>query len=173
MGVSLDKVFGDYMNNALSQEFLDFLEVKGFLTAPASKSHHGNYFGGLYEHSVDVMLNLTEFTQLNGLQWQRRRSPYIVGLFHDICKVDDYIFTPNGIDYNPDARAGHGERSVIILKNFIDLTEEEELCIRWHMGAFDEIENWARYKQASIKYPNVLWSHHADIVASYGKEKLV
>jgi hypothetical protein len=32
---------------------------------------------------------------------------------------------------------GHGEKSVIVLQKFIDLTDEEMLAIRWHMVAFD------------------------------------
>jgi hypothetical protein len=32
---------------------------------------------------------------------------------------------------------GHGEKSVFILQQYIKLTEEEALAIRWHMGGFD------------------------------------
>jgi len=56
----------------------------------------------------------------------------------------------------------------VILANLygVHLTEEEVLCIRWHMGAFDEKENWNAYGKAIEKYPNVLWTHTADMVAS-------
>ena len=33
---------------------------------------------------------------------------------------------------------GHGEKSVIILQQFISLKKEEVLAIRWHMGGFDD-----------------------------------
>ena len=46
------------------------------------------------------------------------------------------------------------------------LTEEEKLCIRWHMGAFDDKENWNCYGAAIEKYQNVLWTHTADMVAA-------
>jgi hypothetical protein len=46
------------------------------------------------------------------------------------------------------------------------LTPEEVMCIRWHMGAFDEKENWQYYSRAVNKYPNVLWTHTADMIAS-------
>lgn len=29
---------------------------------------------------------------------------------------------------------GHGEKSIILFQPFVELTEEEMLCIRWHMG---------------------------------------
>lgn len=32
---------------------------------------------------------------------------------------------------------GHGEKSVIQIMRFMQLSEEEMLAIRWHMGAFD------------------------------------
>lgn len=48
----------------------------------------------------------------------------------------------------------------------VSLTEEERLCIRWHMGAFDNKENWNCYGAAIEEYPNVLWTHTADMVAS-------
>ena len=47
------------------------------------------------------------------------------------------------------------------------LTEEEMLCIRWHMGAFDEKTNWNYYTRAIHKYPNVLWTHMADMVSAH------
>lgn len=40
------------------------------------------------------------------------------------------------------------------------------MCIRWHMGAFDERENWKYYSAAVKKYPNVLYTHVADMTAS-------
>ena len=46
------------------------------------------------------------------------------------------------------------------------LTEEEVACIRWHMGAFDDQKFWNYYTAAVKKYPNVLWTHTADMIAS-------
>lgn len=48
----------------------------------------------------------------------------------------------------------------------IQLTDEELYCIRWHMGAFDDTENWKYYSGAIEKYPNVLYTHTADMVAA-------
>ncbi|MEG2566735.1 MAG: hypothetical protein RSA84_11060, partial [Acinetobacter sp.] len=62
--------------------------------------------------------------------------------------------------------SGHGDKSVLMLAPWIGLTEEEIMCIRWHMGAFDEKPNWNRYSTAVKRWPNVLWTHTADMVAS-------
>ena len=48
----------------------------------------------------------------------------------------------------------------------MNLTEEEILCIRWHMGAYDDKENWNTIGAAIEKYPNVLFTHTADMMAA-------
>jgi len=49
----------------------------------------------------------------------------------------------------------------------IELFKEEELlCIRWHMGAFDDKENWNSYGRSVTEYPNVLFTHTADMIAA-------
>lgn len=64
------------------------------------------------------------------------------------------------------ARRGHGEKSVLMATLHMELTEEEMLCIRWHMGAFDDKANWNGYTEAVEKCPNVLYTHTADMIAS-------
>jgi 23S rRNA maturation-related 3'-5' exoribonuclease YhaM len=149
----------------------DWLKEKGFFTSPASTKYHGNYEGGLFDHSLAVTEALVELTENNGLVWQNPRSPYIVGMFHDLCKIDQYR-TDNKISgyfYREDALPGHGDKSVIFLSQFYELTEEEKLCIRYHMGAFTDKEEWREYTQAIHEYGNVLWTHHADMIASHIK----
>lgn len=48
----------------------------------------------------------------------------------------------------------------------LNLTEEELYCIRWHMGAFDDKQMWNNYGRACTMYPNVLYTHTADMVAA-------
>lgn len=175
-------------------DMLDWLVNKGFFKVPASTKYHGAHEGGLYQHSASVMKFLVQLTKDNDLHWQDERSPYIVGMFHDLCKIDQYIprwgvkeeleltestllnkpnptrFTNTivGYDYNPDTLLkGHGDKSVMLLSQFYRLTEEEICCIRYHMGAFTPKEEWNDYTGAIHKYPNVLWTHHADMLASH------
>jgi hypothetical protein len=53
----------------------------------------------------------------------------------------------------------------MLLSQFINLTEEELLCIRFHMGAY-ETGDWSSYDIAIRKFPNVLFTHTADMFAS-------
>jgi len=39
---------------------------RGFFNAPASSTHHGNYEGGLFDHSFDVAEQLVLLTTYNG-----------------------------------------------------------------------------------------------------------
>lgn len=159
------------MNYSVDKRIYDKLAGMNFFTAPASINYHGNKEGGLYAHSKAVMLQLIDLTKKLNLKWERKESPYIVGMFHDICKCDNYIKINNKWAYNPKPiMNGHGNKSIVILrellKGFMELTSEEELCICWHMGAFDEKENWDKYGSSVTKYPNVLYTHTADMIAA-------
>lgn len=147
---------------------LNRLDEIGFFTAPASIKYHGNYEGGLLDHSLEVTKALLGLSKALDLEWQRKESPIIIGLFHDLCKADSYIRKSNeDWDYNENELIpGHAEKSIILLQGLMDLTEEEIVCIRWHMGAFDAKENWDYYSKAIMNYPNVLWTHTADMVAA-------
>ena len=158
----------------LPAEFSKWLSESEFFTAPASTRFHGNYEGGLFDHSFMVMEVLCDLTRHNNLKWQRDGSPFIVGLLHDLCKIDNYIPIIDPTDgsvsykYTEDtAIKGHGDKSVMLLASHMELTEEEVMCIRYHMGAFTEKEEWNFYTRAVRQFPNVLWTHQADMIASH------
>lgn len=141
---------------------------KGYFTAPASTKYHGNYEGGLFDHSYEVTDALIKLTKKLDLYWLNERSPILIGLFHDLCKVDNYIFNGEYYEYCTDTLLkGHGDKSVMMLANYFTLTEEEIMCIRYHMGAFTDKEEWRDYTRAVNRYPNVLWTHTADMLASH------
>lgn len=148
------------------------LDRMGFFTAPASTKFHGDYEGGLFDHSLEVTKALIKLTDKMCFLWLRNISPLIVGMFHDLCKCDQYEVISHPCD--PDVKygrndktllKGHGAKSVMLLSQFMSLTEEEILCIRYHMGAY-ETDEWNEYDRAIRKYPNVLFTHTADMMAS-------
>lgn len=153
---------------ALPSDFCKWLECSEFFYAPASTKYHGNYEGGLFDHSFIVMNTLVDLTRHNNLKWQRDGSPFIVGLLHDLCKIDQYKLGEAGYEYNADTLlTGHGDKSVMLISEHMQLTEEEVMCIRYHMGAFTEKEEWRLYTRAVNQFPNVLWTHQADMIASH------
>ena len=168
----------------VSQDFKTYLLANGFFRAPASTKYHGAYEGGLFDHSLIVMNSLVKLSAKNELRWQRAESPFIVGMFHDLYKIDQYrhpiieeIFIENEStpvydemkwEYNPNTSIkGHGDKSVILLSQYMTLTEEEVMCILYHMGAFTDKEQWRDYTNAVHRFPNVLWTHQADMIASH------
>lgn len=163
------KEYLEYMGyiDACDYETLDQL---GFFTAPASTRFHGAYEGGLFDHSIEVAKQLVNLTDRLRLNWSRPESPYIVGMFHDLCKCDNYVIDieTGKYKYNPDIIIpGHGEKSVIMLQHHMFLNEEEVACIRWHMGAYEtDPKMWEYYGRAIERYPNVLYTHTADMIAS-------
>ena len=112
-------------------------------------------------------------TEKLSLKWDNPGSPFVVGLLHDVCKMDQYklIGAENGYQYvytNDSIFSHHGEKSICMLASCITLTEEEIACIRWHMGAYETDTNeWKYYGNAIKKFPNVLWTHIADMMASH------
>lgn len=167
----------------ISKEFKDHLIKNGFFTAPASTKYHSNHEGGLFDHSFEVMGCLMEMTAKLDLEWQRKESPVIVGMFHDLCKMDEYIkvvdeegqvMMGTGEVKGEEAHfvhasdvllKGHGDKSIMKLASWLQLTEEEILCIRYHMGAYEK-DAWEYYDRAIREYQTVLWTHTADMVAS-------
>ena len=168
------QLFDEATKDMIDDKFRQYLINEGFFTAPASTKYHGNYEGGLFDHSFAVMTSLMDLSVKNGLKWQRACSPFLVGIFHDLCKIDNYtpIIDPTDgevtYQYNTNtALKGHGDKSVMMLASHIRLTEEEVMCIRYHMGAFTDKEEWNDYTRAVKNYPNVLWTHQADMIASH------
>lgn len=132
---------------------------RGFVNEDGTKTRSGLFFDALriIEHckpKVAIAENVKNLTSKS--------------MLHDLCKCDSYIHNPDGTySYNPDILLpGHGDKSVILAQKIVDLTDEEMACIRWHMGAFDDKENWDKYGKSIEKYPNVLWTHTADMMAA-------
>lgn len=159
---------------------VQMLTDMGFFTAPASTKYHGAYEGGLFDHSRNVMEALDFLTSRCGLKWSRPKSPFIVGWFHDLCKCDQYridnsapytVGEPTRYEYNTNTLLkGHGEKSVMLAATLTDLTIEEVMCIRYHMGAFVPKEEWNDYTGAIHRFDNVLWTHTADMMAAHIQE---
>ncbi len=170
-------MFNDIVGKYVSGKLYDFLVERDFFGVPASLSYHGSFSGGLFVHSVMVTNFLLIYTERLKLRWKNERSPFIVGMFHDLCKTNDYIRraaddnSPKSTDgkwvKNPDKLSGHGEKSIQMLSEFIELTDEERECIRFHMGAFCNSEEWGEYTAAVEKFTNVLYTHTADMAAAH------
>ena len=160
--------FEEMAEGVFTKDQIDIMEEKGFFTVPASINHHGKKEGDLYVHSLMIYLLLKEWTEQGNIVWERAESPMLVAFLHDLCKTDDYIRKGEGFTYNSEKiLGGHGEKSAIMaLQLFPDLTDEEIMCIRYHIGAYEGQQSWRELGNAIKKYPNILWVHHADMITS-------
>jgi hypothetical protein len=183
--------FKDVLEPRVNKAIIDELIEQGFCDMPASVKHHGAYTGALFDHSYAVASILELFTDNLDLKWSRDTSPIVVGMLHDLCKIDKYkqvvtlgpgtqVLNDGKViaekvgdirgtswDYNPNPFPikGHGAKSVMLAQKCVNLTDEEMLCIYHHMGAYEK-DDWAEFDQAIKLYPNVLWTHQADMIAS-------
>ncbi len=125
-------------------------EETDFYSAPASTKGHGSFEGGLLVHSLSVYRLLGNFSK--NIKEVNPASVIIVGLLHDLCKVNFYIKTVRNVKIPGERRweevqgygiedsmpLGHGEKSVYMAMKHIDLTDEEAMAIRWHMSGYDD-----------------------------------
>lgn len=162
-------------------EIINFLEKTDFFKAPASTRFHGNYEGGLLEHSMKVYEILKHKVKNSVIDINVGDDTLIiVALLHDICKANyykvdfrnaknergewekvPYYTVDDTIPY------GHGEKSVMMITEYMKLTSEEKYCIRWHMGFTEPKELYSTISLAYKKYPLALLMHEADLEATY------
>ena len=134
------------------------LSELGFFEAPASTVFHLNYEGGLLQHSLNVYDEAMVITrqQIEFRPEMAEKLPLervtVAALLHDICKAEIYkealkwrkdnegkweSYNSYEVDYSS-LPLGHGEKSVIRLLQWgMELTDEEMLAIRWHMGPWE------------------------------------
>ena len=177
--------------------FLDYLYNNGFFSAPASTRWHLAYAGGLLAHSINVAEQMIELSQR--YSDVSVESCAVIGLFHDICKMDAYVYdkTSDTFKWNKKRLADvtndseHGELSIKRISAFLPLSDAEAAAIEWHMGLYDwrlnptrnaddatadEVlssikSNRKRYEDACRAYPTVKLAHIADMIASQLVEK--
>lgn len=160
------------INREGMDKLIEFLEGTDFFDAPASTRYHGAWKGGLLAHSMKVYEILKTKTEDSD-------SVKIVALLHDICKTNFYKTDYRNVKNNgvweqvpyytveDNIPYGHGEKSVMMVSEFIKLTPEEKYAIRWHMGFTEPKELYGTLGQAYKKYPLALLTFEADLEATY------
>ena len=93
--------FIEIYNSKIKREGADKLlaylcsESSDFFTAPASSRYHGNYEGGLLEHSLNVydclcdIMKRPRIKEVYGVEYSEE-SIAIAALLHDVCKINFY-----------------------------------------------------------------------------------
>lgn len=170
-------------------KLLEFIRKSDFYKAPASTKYHGAKEGGLLEYSLNVYECLNN--KWSNPTWTNAISGHgidgetiaIVALLHDLCKTYYYTTDTRNVKeggvwvqkpyYTVDDKIpyGHGEKSVMMIEEYIKLKPVERYAIRWHMGAYEGEKAWNTLGVAMEKYPLILALHQADMEATYLMEK--
>ena len=163
------------------EELIKFLESSDFFTAPASTRFHGDHEGGLLEHSLKVYEILNEKLKHTPIEMNIPDDTIkIAALLHDICKVNFYKVSYRNaknelgvwekVPYytiEDTIPYGHGEKSVMMITEYMKLTVEEKYAIRWHMGLSEPKEQYTTIGNAFTRYPLALMLFEADLEATY------
>lgn len=180
------EIYKDKINREGSQNLLEWLEKTDFFIAPSSTKFHGNYEGGLVEHSVNVYNCLKMLVN----EYKKQFPDYeisdetiaISALLHDLCKTNFYVKGFRNVKneetgqwekkeiytINDKLCMGHGEGSVYMIQAFMKLNRDEALAIRWHMNGFDNAVKGGDFSMNGAKEqtPLVTLLQIADLWAS-------
>jgi hypothetical protein len=164
-------------------KLLEWLESTDFYIAPASSKYHGSHSGGLVEHSINTYNHLVKLNSI----YQISDSPEtitIVSLFHDVCKIGCYKEDTRNVKVNGvwetqpyfafDEQfkyGAHAAKSVYLIMKYIQLTDEEAVCIQGHMGVYDKPCNDYATSSAFEAFPLALLVHTADMLSTCIDEK--
>lgn len=164
-------------------KLMEYIRGCDFYTAPASTKFPLCVEGGLLQHSLNVYDCL--MAKKNNPVWKPileeagDESLAIISLLHDLCKTNFYTTEMRWrkdennkweqypvYAVNDKVPYGHGEKSVMMVEQFMKLQGFERFAIRWHMGYTEPKEHYIHLGQAMEKYPIILALHEADLEAS-------
>lgn len=163
---------------------LQWLDGTDFYIAPASTKWHDSFKGGLLLHSLTVAARIIEIAEVSVYSNKVHLEDAILcALVHDWCKINKYEqFMRNqkneetgqwekvpSYKYREDIMVplGHGEASMYIAMKMFNLSQEEAVAIRNHMGkwAADNSYNITDLQYANENYPLNLLLQFADQIA--------
>lgn len=171
-------------------ELIEALDDGGFFTAPCSTQYHLCKEGGLLEHSLNVEKIATGLAIHLG--YEPIGSVSVAALLHDIGKMGQFgktNYVPNFVKDGRPTKADpvqkykisdtkpfesnkellyvdHEIRSIQIVSQYIDLSEEESFAILYHNGMYSNL----KYALNGKETPLQMIIHFADMWASRVKE---
>lgn len=158
------------------------LQESGFFEEIASCRGHSSHKGGLAEHSLNVheaLVGYVDVCKLRTLPPSGGQKPLafddntiiIATLLHDVCKVGAYVRTKadDGWTNKRDKEKGHAILSIQRIKKHIELTEIEEMMIKYHMGVYglkEFDERSGEYELRNKQMANA-WFHNPIVKLMY------
>ena len=147
------------VNREGANKLMGYIRKSDMYTAPASTRFHLSVAGGLLQHSLNVLDAFRESLRKNddgtysymvagkNVATITEESMVIMALLHDICKTNFYTVVMKWrkdknnkweqyetFEVDDKVPYGHGEKSVMMIEEFMKLKPEERYAIRCHMG---------------------------------------
>ena len=178
-------------------KLMKYIRKSDFYSAPASTKYHLSCEGGLLQHSLNVLDALRGLLTQTDDGWEYRvagksvfaqlpdTSVIIIALLHDICKTYFYGASTRNVKneqtgkwekvpcytVNDKMPLGHGAKSAMIIKQYMELSTTEMYAIWWHMGFTDAGETFSLSLSQAIDMQPIIWATHtADMMASHFME---
>lgn len=176
-----------------ANKLMNYIRNSDMYTAPASTRFHLSVAGGLLQHSLNVLDAMRADLRKNedgtysymvagkNVATITEESMVVMALLHDICKTNFYTVVKkwrkdannkweqyDTFEVDDRVPYGHGEKSVMMIEEFMKLKPEERYAIRWHMGYSES--NTLSLNNAIKKYPIVWALHSADTKATHFME---
>lgn len=173
-----------------ADKLIAYIKKSDFYKAPASTKYHLSTEGGLLQHSLNVLDALRGLLIQSDGGWEYKvagktiltisdESVIIIALLHDICKTYFYTTSWRNVKneqtgkwekapyfaVNDKMPLGHGAKSAMIIKQYMELTTQEMYAIWWHMGFTDTTDTLSLGQ--AIEMQPIIWAlHTADMMAS-------
>ena len=149
------KLFQENIHREGSEQFLRWLQTTDFFSAPASADGYLAVPGGLVKHSLNMFDVLTRMAKdwkryesgVGELSAQEKENIAVIGLLHAVGNVNTFYesweFRPSiyersnyrmKYDIEECCPYPQGERSVLVITQFMELDKSELPAIRYHMG---------------------------------------
>jgi hypothetical protein len=162
-------------------KFIEWLRGTDFFYCPGSTKFHDAEPVGLLFHSLTVYNNMIELKKINKFEYVPYHSIALLSLCHDFTKIGNYEQYMRNVKNDetgqwekvPSYRwkcnpfpFGHGVASLYIITRFFQLSLEEMLAIRWHMGEYNVSDReGGELEDACENYPMVRMLQFADQLA--------
>lgn len=193
-GVALRRTYENIMHNSIAtessdpdiallsiQKMLHWLDNTDFYRAPSSTRFHDSYKHGLLYHSLQVMNNILDLSMIPKFSSVSTNSSILVALMHDWCKINIYEFYKRNVKDEATGQwnqvdayrrndsnipFGHGVQSMYMASKMCNLSVDEALAIRWHMGVWNVCQSeYNDLQHANECYPLVHMLQFADQLA--------
>lgn len=163
-------------------KIIAWLESTDFYTSPSSRYYHEAYPSGNLYHTLKVAMKTADLEYIPSFSSVRPEDACLVALVHDWCKIGLYEPTTKNVknketgqweqvpSYSyyekPMTYLGHGVSSMWLAMKHFNLSYEESLATRFHMGEYNIAPNeMNELHNANTYHPIVQLIQFADRLA--------